>query len=992
MSHVGKDTRSALVAAISARLKQIVATQDLSFASEPGALDDARQLRELLQEDFDVDDVDARYVLGWWHWYRCMSLKDEGLDNFTEAVQILTPCFLMDMQPLPEPLLSPLASSSKAVAVSLTEEAFGSSDLNVISSAVRLWQRIVAATADNHRDRASRLSNLSAVLKVRFGRTGDLADLNAAVKAARQAVDATAHDHPELESYLCNLCVGLWTRFERTGDLGDLDMAVEAARQAVAASLDDHLKRARNLANLGAALSLRFGRVGDLVDLNAAVEAMRQAADTLPRNNPDRAVCFANLAVVLKVRFGRNEDLADLNAAVKAAQQAVDATAENHPNRAGYLCNLGDIIGAQFKRTGNLEDLEEAIKMGWQGVNATPDNHPELARRLYYLGLNLRTRFGRTGEVVHVTEALAVFATAVEATAAEPSVRIHAAQAVAFLATALQVRRSEAIYPAELLETAVRLLPETAQLQLDRSDQQHVLGGFAGLASDAAALVLASTDTPGPGKAARALGLLELGRAVLLSHSLNTRSDLTNLRDQHPDLAARFIRLRDELDPPSTADTPFSDLAVDADIGSERRNRGTGDRHQLAAEFAATVDEIRELDGFLTFLCPPEPEELIADAAQGPVVVFNVSRLRSDALLVATDGITALPLPNLDYHVLTEKISSFQQALRDAQDPVLSPEKRDDADATLNEILEWLWDSATGPVLHSLGFRNTVKTQLDAKVTWPRIWWAPGGLLAQLPLHAAGHHRDSAKDGRRDTVIDRVVSSYTPTVRALRYARRHIAALPAPANALIVAMPTTPGHNPLPQVHAEVTMLQGRLPRHDLLINKLSPQEDPNVVYESAPTKANVLARLADCSIAHFACHGTSDPTDPSRSRLLLYHTMDPLTVASLAPVRLEQAKLAYLSACRTAFNNVDGLIDEAIHLATAFQLAGFRHVVGTLWEIGDRLAVYIADAFYTALQTESGDIDTSRAAYALHHAMRSAREMLPAPLSRWAAYIHAGA
>lgn len=65
--------------------------------------------------------------------------------------------------------------------------------------------------------------------------------------------------------------------------------------------------------------------------------------------------------------------------------------------------------------------------------------------------------------------------------------------------------------------------------------------------------------------------------------------------------------------------------------------------------------------------------------------------------------------------------------------------------------------------------------------------------------------------------------------------------------------------------------------------------------------KANVLALLPSCQIAHFACHGRSDPADPSRSLLLLHdHESDPLTVASLVPVKLDQAQLAYLSACRT--------------------------------------------------------------------------------------------
>ena len=98
----------------------------------------------------------------------------------------------------------------------------------------------------------------------------------------------------------------------------------------------------------------------------------------------------------------------------------------------------------------------------------------------------------------------------------------------------------------------MRLLPEVAPRQLERSDQQYAIGEFAGLAGDAAALALADpTGATSGERAARALRLLEAGRAVLLSQALDTRSDLTDLRHQHPGLAARFIELRDLLDQPS---------------------------------------------------------------------------------------------------------------------------------------------------------------------------------------------------------------------------------------------------------------------------------------------------------------------------------------------------------------------------------------------------------------------------------------------------------
>jgi hypothetical protein len=295
-------------------------------------------------------------------------------------------------------------------------------------------------------------------------------------------------------------------------------------------------------------------------------------------------------------------------------------------------------------------------------------------------------------------------------------------------------------------------------------------------------------------------------------------------------------------------------------------------------------------------------------------------------------------------------------------------------------------------------------------MAWPRVWWAPGGLLGLLPIHAAGHHTDPP-DAAGRAVLDRVVSSYTPVITALRYARQQdsrtlqASAVEAEQQTLIVAMPTTPGmkdHGWLPQVATEAARVHARFP-HGAQLSEPIPHDfpaslrtgstaDPTGAHE-LPTKANVLAHLPRCAIAHFACHGDSDPVDPSRSRLLLHdHHHDPLTVASLAPITLPRARLAYLSACNTAFTREGRLLDEAIHLASAFQMAGFPHVIGTLWTIADECASDVADTFYSLLDTGDGQLDTGRAAHALHHAIRRLRDKLPLTPSLWAPYLHAGA
>jgi len=99
------------------------------------------------------------------------------------------------------------------------------------------------------------------------------------------------------------------------------------------------------------------------------------------------------------------------------------------------------------------------------------------------------------------------------------------------------------------------------------------------------------------------------------------------------------------------------------------------------------------------------------------------------------------------------------------------------------------------------------------------------------------------------------------------------------------------------------------------------------------------------------------------------------LTVAHLRDQRLQENPpfLGYLSACLTGANEADTLIDEGIHLVSACQLAGFRHVVGTLWEVSDRHCVDVARVLYETIRDEGmTDVALYRG---LHRAVRALRD-----------------
>src|ERR1700677_135992 len=113
-----------------------------------------------------------------------------------------------------------------------------------------------------------------------------------------------------------------------------------------------------------------------------------------------------------------------------------------------------------------------------------------------------------------------------------------------------------------------------------------------------------------------------------------------------------------------------------------------------------------------------------------------------------------------------------------------------------------MWDAIAGPVLTGLGYTDSPAEGRP----WPRVWWCPVGVLARLPLHAAGHHIGSLTGrGRPRAVMDLAVSSYATTLRGLSYAR---AQRPQPsADPLIVAAPAVPGVPPLPGTRREVEVL-----------------------------------------------------------------------------------------------------------------------------------------------------------------------------------------
>ncbi|KAJ3454621.1 hypothetical protein MRS44_013221 [Fusarium solani] len=617
--------------------------------------------------------------------------------------------------------------------------------------------------------------------------------------------------------------------------------------------------------------------------------------------------------------------MTDLEEAIRLTREAIDATPLDRPDRAMFLNNLGTRLCDRYSRTATMADLEEAIRVGREVIDATPPDHPSRdhpsrAGWLNNLGVRLVYRYSRTRATADLKEAKECFLAALRHSTSDVSTRVTAGRHFLSSPAILQDQQAYAI-----AKTTIDLVPLLTPRSLQNSDKRHLLSAAVGLSSDTAAIALHANRGP-----AAAIELLETGRGVIAG-ALFEQFDLAALEREHPDLTRSFIDLRDQLDAPPPADsldTAERPTAAAETEGDRRRDAGT--------QLTGLLETIRSKSGFERFLLAASEADMLEAARPGPIVVLNVSSYRCDALLIEQSGIRLLELPHLSRDAINDHIRELKSL----------------------DTLGWLWDAIVCPVLNALGF-----TGPPSNSQWPHVWWVPTGTLTRFPLHAAGHHLRRTGE----TAVDRVVSSYASSVKAIIHSRRRPQQAPAAGesrNAVVVAMQNTPKQEPLKHASDEVDAVVAVCESMGL------PHDRPR------PLKADVSSALEACRMFHFAGHGSTHLTEPLQSQLLLDDwDREPFTVASLLETNLTAKPpfLAYLSACGTGQILDEGSVDENIHLANACQLAGFRHVVGTLWSVDDGLCVDMARMTYEVLRDEG--IQDKSVSRGLHRAMRTIRD-----------------
>ncbi|KAF7172189.1 hypothetical protein CNMCM5623_004429 [Aspergillus felis] len=910
-----------------------------------------------------------------------------------------------------------------------------------LEKAIELSQQAVQLTPRQHPNYIPLLNSMGGIILERHERTGKMEDIEEAIELAQQTLMLTPKDHYLRACFLGKLGSRLGRRYDHTGKLDDLDKAIEMSQQAVALTPTDHPNHPFLLSDAGCIMERSHGRTGKMEDLEEAIRLSREAIKLAPKDHPCRAEFFGRLGVQLMKRSGRTGRTEDLEEAVHLSQQAVDILPRVHRSHlALYLGNRAHILGSRFQRTQNRNDLEDAIEVSRQIVEFLPKDHPFLGHSLYLLGVNLRKRYKITNQIEDLEEAIGLTQQAVElipknelplsanclsdlarmlrdrsipwltgikdiekaielshqaveltpddhpdlalhymqlglhylslfiydidkglkymlqawnCTSGSLLIRIRAASMALLL---LQQRKDyDSAYTLSL--QVLDLLPHVRNRSLGLQDQQYVASHFSGLAVDACSYALKKGKP-----STEALELLERGRGVIISLLMDDRSEASALQAADPDLYELYERLKVEVNMPTDEDM------------FQPQQASLKKRPNAIKELEGCIEDIRKLPGFGLFEKGLTTEQIKQASDDGSIIIVNVSTVRSDAIVVTSTGVNSVPLPGLD------EASVRAWGL---QDLTTESGNRGMKNKTYRQFLAWLWHQCVRPVLDEHQYLGQLSVESP-----PRVWWIGTGLASSFPFHAAGD--DTA--GPAENTYSHVISSYTPSIKALLYSKKQAVKICAPSydplKLLVVSMAQTPGARDLPAVKKETAVVVEAL------------KESVRIEMLDQPDTAKVMHHLRHCKIAHFACHGVSNSTDPSQSGLVLQAgTAEPrqdiLSVRDIFKSQHLQGAVAYLSACSAAENRVDELVDEVLHVVSCFQVAGFRHVIGCLWPSDDNVCVEVAKCFYSAIcQNGNLDVDDRTIALALHQAVKEiskSDEYRKRPL-HWAQFVHYGA
>ncbi|TDB84046.1 tetratricopeptide repeat protein [Actinomadura sp. KC216] len=412
-------------------------------------------------------------------------------------------------------------------------------DLAAIDAAIghcRAALRASSGTAEG--SSAESYGELSAALRLKFAHTGNRALIDEAVALAREAVSLSPPSDAGRPVLLNGLSLILQDRYRVDGALADLDEAIGLCEQAISLSPPGHFTVRMSQHNSASALIERFTRTAERRDLDQGIDHYRTAVTRTPEGHPRRVLSLLGLLEALTTRAREFGETDDLQEALSVADKALEAAPDGSVEQILVRTAVGTLYRIHYEESGAPESYQRGVEILDDALAAVPETDSRRFFPLMNLGQIHTAHAYAHRKTGSYRLAAACLTAAADAPDASLEHRVMAASMAGWVAGSAGLHY-EAL---NAYGKAVELLPLLAWHGLDRSDQEARLTGARGVATEGAAWALEADDP------ARAIELLEGGRAILISRALDDGEDFQRLRAVDPDLAEELISVRTELD------------------------------------------------------------------------------------------------------------------------------------------------------------------------------------------------------------------------------------------------------------------------------------------------------------------------------------------------------------------------------------------------------------------------------------------------------------
>ncbi|KAF4423139.1 TPR domain-containing [Fusarium acutatum] len=811
---------------------------------------------------------------------------------------------------------------------------------------------------------------LANLLITRYQQTGNTDDLR---KSLRQKMLLFRSLHFPIEISLWYMVIidealgcDIPCRYKETNDLEDLRAAITICWQVFfeePSNAEHEAIRVRLPFILRTFTLELYEKSGNLGDIELAASYSRRVLPFVPDDVEDRANPLDEFARTLFKKYQVQENKDILPVGIQLSRDAISWTLDGHTEKPARVANLGAWLLRRYEKNGDTNDLLEAIEKTELAISFLDKDNFNQLRFLTNLGIMLFRRLELTWDE-NDPDQLEIMASRADIgrglqvnSIAHPLLGIEAARdAIRIFKFHGKLKEANS-----LTQKALQLLPMACHPTITRQDQQHAIQQMSRFAAEACSLSLLV------GKTEEALLSIEFSCEIILCHLIKYRNKLSLLEQHSKRSAERFDQFR------STAAQP-----VDTMDQVTIQNRAVPEIQDFAHDHAFELALIRNLPNFREFLTLPNLDNLAKGATNGPIVIVNITPLSSDAIIIQKSGqrIRSFNLANatsVGNSFLDEYSKAFNR-IRKSQgiDP---QDMESDKDLHDEQFLGWLWTACVDPILKEIGCSLSSSPN-------SRVWWIGTGIATGFPFHAAGNSEGST--------LDNVISSYIPSITSLIEARASMTSsnkINERPSVLIVTIPRISDGYQLPDPTEELRIIQETL------------GETFKAVTLSEPSPEEVLENLRRSHVIHFACHGYSDPLNPSQSHIQVRRCISPgedegkLTVESVSNnTTLDKAQIAFLSLYPPAEGKVKQSTDGGLGIISAFQLAGFKHVVGSSSKADGASHAHISKSFYQSLKENGlGENTDWLVAKALHDALKNARGYDKDP-HWWAPYIHLGA